>query len=720
MANRTSASTQPFLVEIGTEELPPKSLRHLAEAFHYAIQGGLEDSKLLQPTESVVTGNRYFSPRRLAVQINKVLVRQPDITENRLGPAIRTAFDQDGKPTQAAEGFARSCGVTVSQLQRRQTETGERLAYTLKIKGKTAAELLPQIVSKALAKLPIPKRMRWGSGDAEFVRPVHWVVMLLGERPLKAEILGVTAGNKTYGHRYHHPAAITLKHPENYRKTLASTGKVLVEVLSGTEDRGGPLARKITAQVDAAAKKAGGQAQLDAALLEEVAAMVEWPVPVTGGFDEKFLALPDEVIVAVLETQQRYFPLRDVKGRLLPRFVAISNIQSKQPAEVRRGNERVIVPRLTDAMFFWDSDRKTRLETRLPELDRVVFQKDLGSYGDKSRRVAQLAARHIAPYVGADPESAKRAAQLSKCDLITSMVGEFPELQGIMGSYYARHDGEPEEVARAIAEQYLPRFSGDYLPESRTGMTLALAEKLDTICGIFAIGQAPTGEKDPFGLRRATLGVLRILIEEKLTLNLLPVLKGAVNAQPVRGRDADADHLFAYEVFEFIQDRLRGYLLGKKVAPAIFESVRAVRRLDGEPIDSPLDFVARTTAIRKFMDGPAAVSLTASFKRIRNILRQAKETLTEGFSNQEFSHEAESELGRIAGELDEKLREFVQRQQYDNALLALADLKDPLERFFNEIMVMTDDPIKRKNRLGLLQRLYSLCQRVADISCLPG
>ena len=706
------AETQAFLVEIGTEELPPKSLKGLAIAFHQNLFVQLATSNFLpaQPPE----GDTFFSPRRLAIHLPKILIRQKDRTEERLGPAISAAFDHQGRPTKAAEGFAKSCGVTVGQLQRRQTETGERLAYTRKIKGKTAAELLPQIVSKALAKLPIPKRMRWGSGDAEFVRPVHWVVMLLGERPLKAEILGVTAGNKTYGHRFHHPEAITLTRPADYRKALSTTGKVLVE------DRAGRLAKRIGALVNQAAKRMHGRAQLDQVLLEEVTALVEWPVPVTGSFDKKFLALPDEVIVAVLETQQRYFPLRDVKGRLLPRFVAISNIQSKQPAEVRRGNERVIVPRLTDAMFFWDSDRKTRLETRLPELDRVVFQKDLGSYGDKSRRVAQLAARHIAPYVGADPESAKRAAQLSKCDLVTSMVGEFPELQGIMGSYYARHDGEPEEVARAIAEQYLPRFSGDYLPESRTGMTLALAEKLDTICGIFAIGQPPTGEKDPFGLRRATLGVLRILIEEKLTLNLLPVLKGAVNAQPVRGRDAGADHRFAYEVFEFIQDRLRGYLLEKNVAPEIFESVRAVRRLDREPIDSPLDFVARTTAIRKFMDGPAAVSLTASFKRIRNILRQAKEPLSDGFSTREFSHEAERELGRIAGELDEKLREFVQRQQYDSALLALAGLKDPLERFFNEVMVMTDDPIQRKNRLGLLQQLYSLCLRVADISCLPG
>lgn len=707
------ADTESFLVEIGTEELPPKNLKHLAESFHRNFLEQLV-SNLIYPTHPP-EGKTFFSPRRLAIYQPKILLKQKDRAEERLGPAMSAAFDERGRPTKAAEGFAKSCGVTVSQLERRQTEKGGRLAYTFILKGKTAAELLPQIVSKALAKLPIPKRMRWGAGEAEFVRPVHWVVMLLGERPLKAEILGVIAGNKTYGHRYHHPAAITLKHPKDYPKVLASTGKVLVE------DHHGTLAKRIAAQVTAAAKKAGGQAQLDAALLEEVAAMVEWSVPVTGGFDKKFLALPDEVIVAVLETQQRYFPLRDAKGRLLPRFVAISNIQSKQPAEVRRGNERVIVPRLTDAMFFWDSDRKTRLDAHIPELDQIVFQKELGSYGEKSRRMAQLAERSIAPYVGADPDLTKRAALLCKCDLVSGMVGEFPELQGVMGGYYARHDKEPDEVARAIAEQYLPRAAGDILPSTKEGKALALSEKIDTVCGIFSIGGRPTGERDPFSLRRAALGILRILIETNLTLNLLPVLKAAVNAQPTRGRDAEADNRFAREeVFEFIQDRLRGYLLERKIGPELFEAVKAVRRPDGEPIDSPLDFVKRVNAIKNFMSRPEASSLAASYKRIRNILRQANEQLADGFSDQYFSHETERGLGKIASELDGKLQRFLQGEQYDSALLALADLKNPLERFFADVMVMTDDQVIRKNRLGLLRRLESLCLRVADISCLSS
>src|SRR5574340_817201 len=499
------AETQTFLVEIGTEELPPKSLRALADAFLERFNA-LAVLQALQDERNAARNEFFCSPRRLAIHAPALRLRQPDRQEERLGPALNTAFDGESRPTKAAEGFAKSCGVTVGQLERRQTEKGERLAYTLGIKGKTATELLPQIVTEALAKLPIPKRMRWGTSEAEFVRPVHWVVMLLGAHALKAEILGVKSGNKTYGHRYHHPGAIALKHPEGYRQALAVTGKVLVE------DRAGTLTKKIATLAKQAAKRAHGKVQLGKTLLEEVAALVEWPVPITGAFDEKFLALPEEVIVAALETQQRYFPLRDAQGKLLPKFVAVSNIQSKRPAEVRRGNERVIVPRLTDAMFFWDNDRKSRLESHISELDRVVFQKELGSYGDKSKRVARLAAR-IAKEIGSDPKLAERAAQLCKCDLVTGMVGEFPELQGVMGGYYARYDGEPEEVVHATAEHYRPRFAGDALPAAKTGQAVAVADKLDTLAGIFVIGQKPGGDKDPFGLRRAGLGLMRILVE---------------------------------------------------------------------------------------------------------------------------------------------------------------------------------------------------------------
>ncbi|MGH8337834.1 MAG: glycine--tRNA ligase subunit beta, partial [Gammaproteobacteria bacterium] len=403
------AETEPFLVEIGTEELPPKSLAKLAKAFHFEILSGLEDAKLFTPPVTAEQGERYFSPRRLAVYLPKILLKQKDRIEERLGPAASASFDQRGEPTKAAEGFAKSCGVTVSQLKRRTTEKGERLAYTLKLEGKAAAELLPQIVAEALMKLPVPKRMRWGAGDAQFVRPVHWVVMLLGERTLKATILGVAASNKTYGHRFHHPGAIVIKHPAEYRKLLEKTGKVRVE------DTRGSLKAKIKTLVEKEATRLKGHAQLDEALLEEVASLVEWPVPVTGSFDERFLALPDEAIVAVLETQQRYFPLRQKNGSLLPHFVTFANIKSKQPREIRRGNERVIGPRLADAMFFWSTDRSQRLDSRVEELDRVTFQKELGSIGDKSRRVTKLATK-IAQDIGGDPKLVERAAKLAKCD----------------------------------------------------------------------------------------------------------------------------------------------------------------------------------------------------------------------------------------------------------------------------------------------------------------
>ncbi|MDE2140542.1 MAG: glycine--tRNA ligase subunit beta, partial [Gammaproteobacteria bacterium] len=597
--------SQPFLLEIGTEELPPKNLAGLADALHSSILEQLKNNRLCP--EKFSAGETYFSPRRLAIYLPQVLLKQRDRIEERLGPALSAAFDGEGRPTKAAEGFAKSCGVTVGQLQRKQTDKGERLACRLRLDGQSAAKLLPQIVAEALTKLSVPKRMRWGAGDTEFVRPVHWAVMLLGSRALKAEILAVRSSNKTYGHRYHHPSAIALKHPQDYRKVLATTGKVLVE------DRAGTLVKAIAVLVTQAAKRAGGRAQLDTALLQEVAALVEWPVPITGRFDAKFLALPDEVIVAVLKTQQRYFPLRDSKDKLLPQFVAISNIQSRQPAEVRRGNERVIVPRLTDAMFFWDSDRRTRLESRSVELDRVVFQKELGSYGDKARRVTQLAAQ-IAKQIGGDPDSAERSARLSKCDLVTGMVREFPELQGTMGAYYARHDGESEAVAQAIGEHYRPRYAGDALPVTQTGQALAIADKLDTLAGIFATGQKPTGDKDPYGLRRAGLGLMRIIVERELGLDVAEFVRVALQLQPAQPRDPQA---LVREIYDFLMDRLRTYFLEVGIRTDVYDAVRACNP------GKPLEFQRRIQALNAFLTLPEAASLAAANKRIGNILRQA-------------------------------------------------------------------------------------------------
>ncbi|MGH8283878.1 MAG: glycine--tRNA ligase subunit beta [Gammaproteobacteria bacterium] len=694
------AETKPFLVEIGTEELPPKSLKNLAEAFHYGILSGLEDAKLFIPPVPVIQGERYFSPRRLALYLPKILLKQKDRIEERLGPAVSAAFDQQGEPTKTAEGFARSCGVTVGQLQRRVTEKGERLAYALKLKGKPAADLLPQIVAEALAKLPIPKRMRWGAGEAKFVRPVHWVVMLFGERTLKATILGVAAGNKTYGHRFHHPRAIVIKHPAEYRKLLEKTGRVLVE------DARGSLKTKIKALVEREAAKLKGRAQLDEALLEEVASLVEWPVPVAGSFDNKFLALPDEVIVAVLETQQRYFPLRQKNGTLLPYFVTLANIKSKQPQEICRGNERVIGPRLADAMFFWSTDRAQRLDSRIEELDRVTFQKELGSIGDKSHRVTKLA-KNIAQDIGSNPALAERAAKLAKCDLLTGMVGEFPELQGIMGGYYAQHDGETAEVCAAIAEQYLPRFAGDALPKTLTGQALAIADKLDTITGIFAIGQKPTGDKDPFALRRAGLGLLRIIIECRLDLDLVELVRAALANQNIQGKLEQ--HLLT-GVVEFLLERLRAYYLETGIRADVFEAVRAKNPA------RPLDFHARIQAVNAFLTLPEAASLAAANKRIANILRQAGGKPAHDVQPRTLREPAEQSLHENVIRLRRDIRPLVAKGDYTNTLRKLAALRVPVDQFFDKVLVMDPDIELRTNRLALLARLSALFLDTADLS----
>ncbi|MDE2069765.1 MAG: glycine--tRNA ligase subunit beta [Gammaproteobacteria bacterium] len=695
------ADSQPFFMEIGTEELPPKDLAGLAGAFHSSVLEQLKHNRLCP--ESFSAGETYFSPRRLAIYLPRILIKQSDRTEERLGPAFSAAFDGEGRPTKAAEGFARSCGVTVGQLEHRQTVKGERLAYRLKLESQTAAELLPQIVAEALVKLPVPKRMRWGAGEAEFVRPVHWVVMLLGSRALKAEILGVQSGHKTYGHRYHHPSAIVLKHPQDYRKVLATTGKVLVE------DRAGTLARKIGVLVTRAAKQAGGRAQLDAALLQEVAALVEWPVPITGHFDAKFLALPDEVMVAVLQTQQRYFPLRDSKNKLLPQFVAISNIQSKRPAEVRRGNERVIVPRLTDAMYFWNSDRKTRLESRIAELNRVVFQKELGSYGDKSRRVTKLAAQ-IAEAIGGNPQFAERSAQLCKCDLVTGMVGEFPELQGVMGADYARHDGEPEEVAQAIGEHYRPRYAGDALPVTQTGQALAIADKLDTLAGIFATGQRPTGDKDPYGLRRAGLGLMRIIVEREIDLDMSEFVRVALQLlQPAQPRDPQA---LVREIYDFLMDRLRACFLEAGIRTDVYDAVRACNP------GKPLEFQRRIQALNTFLTLPEAASLAAANKRIGNILRQAGHTESLRVQDGLLREPAELALHGKLAKLGEDARGLAHQGDYGSALKKLAALRGPVDRFFDRVLVMDPDPALRNNRLALLQHIRDAFLRIADISLL--
>ena len=693
----TPKDVLPFLVEIGTEELPPKNLKRLAHAFLENFETLALAENLLPPG---VHNEVYFSPRRLAIHAPALRLKQPDRSEERLGPAVIAAFDAEGKPTKAAEGFANSCGVPVEKLERRKTDKGERLACAIHVKGEAAADILPDLLREALAKLPIGKRMRWGTGEAEFVRPVHWVLMLLGDKQLKGGVLGVTAGDKTYGHRFHHPAAIVIRDPTEYRKILEKTGKVLVE------DREGTLAEKIGVLVTQASKKVRGRPVLEQALLEEVAALVEWPVPVLGGFDKKFLALPEEVISAVLQGQQRYFPLRASDGKLLPHFVTLSNIQSRNPKEVQHGNERVIVPRLTDAMFFWDLDKGARLDVRIEDLELMLFQKELGSYGHKQKRVAALA-EDVARRIGGDPGAARRGASLAKCDLLSNLVGEFPELQGTVGMHVARLNGEQNEVAQAIAEQYLPRYAGDRLPGTKTGQALAIADKLDTLTGIFAIGQKPSGEKDPFGLRRAGLGLMRILLEKDLDLDLVELTRIALAAQPVQGKTAEP---LVTEVYEFLLERLRAYYLEQGIRADVFEAVRSKQP------HRPLDFQRRVQAVNAFLDLPEAAALAAANKRIANILRQAGAKPGLPARADLLKAPAEQTLFARIEALRAEVETLIARGAYGEALKKLAALRGPVDAFFDQVMVMDPDPAVKSNRLALLGSLSALFLHTADLS----
>lgn len=687
-------ATLPFLVEIGTEELPPKSLRKLALAFLEHFESQLVAKGLL-PAGS--HDEVFFSPRRLAIYVPALYPRQPDRSEEKLGPAVAAAYDTAGNPTKAAEGFAKSCNTTVDKLARKQTDKGERVAFTVEIKGEMTSDLLPGMVQEALSKLPIGKRMRWGSGQAEFVRPVHWVLMLFGDKILKTSILDVAAGDRTHGHRFHHPAAIVIKKPGDYRKLLEKTGKVMLE------DREGTLAKEIGALVTQAAAKMKGRVHLDQALLEEVAALVEWPVPVVGDYDPKFLALPEEVIGVVLQGQQRYFPLRDAAGKLLPHFITISNVQSRDPKEVKRGNERVIVPRLTDAMFFWDLDKGARLDARVEDLETMVFQKELGSYANKQKRVAALA-EDIARRISGAPELARRAAQLAKCDLLSNLVGEFPELQGSVGMHVATANGEQPEVARAIEEHYLPRFAGDRLPESKTGQALAAADKLDTLCGIFAIGQKPTGDKDPFALKRTGLGLMRILLEQQLDLDLVELIRSALAAQPVQGKAQEG------EIYEFLLERLKAYYLEAGIRPDVFEAVKAKQPR------RPLDFQRRVQAVNEFLKLPEASALAAANKRIANILRQAGGAPETEVDAARLMLPEETVLHRRIGELKREVEALAHAGDYAAALKKLAALRAPVDAFFDKVMVMDPDPVVKANRLALLASLSALFLQTADLS----
>ncbi len=686
---------QDLLFEIGTEELPPKALARLEEALAAGIRAGLEQAQLAHGAL-----RSFATPRRLAVLVESVATHQPDRRIQRRGPAVEVAFDAEGRPTRAALGFARSCGTEVEALERLRTDKGEWLLYQAIEPGRPAIELLPGIVAEALAQLPVPKRMRWGAGEVEFARPVHWAVMLYGRVVVEAGILGVHAGRETRGHRFHCPGPLTLESPDEYAQRLLKPGYVLA-------DRG-ERARRIREQVEACAASVGGRALIEPDLLEEVTALVEWPVALVGHFETRFLDVPPEVLVTTMQDNQKYFPIVDDQGRLLPHFVAVSNIESREPDRVREGNERVIRPRFQDAEFFWNQDRKTPLIARRPKLAEVVFQEKLGSLLDKSDRLMTLAP-HIAGQLGRDQSWARRAAELAKCDLLTDMVYEFPALQGIMGRYYALHDGEPEEVAWALEEQYQPKGAGAPLPAHDTGRILALADRLDTLVGIFAAGIRPSGLKDPFGLRRGALGVLRILIEQDLDLDLLELLHEAAARYP---RALEAQRVVP-EVFDFCVERLRAYYAQQGIPADSFEAVAARRPT------RPVDFDRRIRAVEAFRRLPEAEALAAAHKRIHNILKKAEQAPGE-VSPADFSTAGERHLWEALRTARTEVEPLFTAGEYTRGLERLAALREAVDRFFDEVLVMAEDPAVRRNRLALLSTLAQLFLQVADISRLQS
>jgi glycyl-tRNA synthetase beta chain len=688
-------SAADFLVEIGTEELPPKALRSLMAAFSQSLEEQVDEARLAHGPIHC-----YASPRRLAVIIEKLEHQQPDRKTSQKGPPVKIAFDDDGSLTAAGEAFAKKCGVTVDQLGRTETEKGAWVSCDVVEKGQSAEHLLPELIETALGALPIPRRMRWGAGDAEFVRPVHWVVLLHGSKTIRASILGIAAGNKTRGHRFHAPKPIAIKSPAEYLEALETEGFVIADF-----ERRRAL---VKAGVEAAADDAGGVALGGDELFDEVTALVEWPVPVTGEFDSKYLELPREAVVSTLTSHQRYFPVSGNEGKLLPKFITVANLQSTDPDQVRDGNERVIRPRLADAAFFWDADRRTPLTARQEALHHVVYQRGLGTVYEKSRRTAALAEK-IAAELDVNPAAVSRAAALAKCDLVTGMVGEFPELQGIMGRYYALADGEPPEVADAIAEHYLPRFAGDALPPSINGQVLAIADRLDTLAGVFVIGKKPSGNRDPFGLRRAALGIIRILVECGLDVDLKQLIDTAVAAQPKKTEE-DAD--LSREIYEFITERLRRYFLDRDsgLATETFDAVIA------RSPSSLVDFERRLEAVQAFIALEPAASLAAANKRIANILRQAEVEGVEDAKKKLLTEPAEIALAEALEDARETVAPLIAVRQYTAALTELSELRRPVDTFFDDVMVMAEDKATRANRLALLSQLRALFLDVADIS----
>ncbi len=682
-----------FLIELGTEELPPKQLRTLAEAFAANFEAELKAADLAHE------GIKWFAtPRRLALKVANLAEGQADKVVEKRGPAIAVAFDADGKPTKAAEGWARGNGITVEQADRLKTDQGEWLLYKQEVKGQEAKAVVVELAAKALANLPIAKPMRWGDKETQFIRPVKTLTILFGDELIEGEILGVSSSRTIRGHRFMGEAEFTIDSASQYPAILEERGKVIADY----------DARKATIIADAqkAAQQVGGVADLEDDLVEEVTSLVEWPVVLTAKFEEKFLKVPSEALVYTMKGDQKYFPVYDADKKLLPNFIFVSNIESKEPRHVIEGNEKVVRPRLADAEFFFNTDLKSKLVDRLPQLETAIFQQKLGTIKDKTDRITELAG-YIAEQIGADVEKSKRAGLLAKCDLMTSMVFEFTDTQGVMGMHYARHDGEAEEVAVALNEQYMPRFAGDNLPTNGVSAAVAMADKLDTIVGIFGIGQAPKGS-DPFALRRASLGVLRIIVEYGYNLDLVDLV---AKAKSLFG-DRLTNESVEQDVIEFMLGRFRAWYQDEGFSVDIIQAVLARRPT------KPADFDQRVKAVSHFRELDAAESLAAANKRVGNILAKFEGELPAEIELSLLQEDAEKALAENVEVLTEALEPAFATGNYQQALSQLAALREPVDAFFDNVMVMADDEALKKNRLTLLNNLRNLFLQIADISLL--
>ena len=693
------SDVKDLLIELGTEELPPRALKTLSDAFTTGIVQGLDKAGF---TYSEVES--YASPRRLGVLVRAVPTAQPDREVERKGPNMKAAYDADGKPTRALQGFARSCGVEPGALEQQETDKGTWLVFRATEQGQALAMLIEDIINQSLNRLPIPKRMRGGSSDAEFVRPVHWLVLIHGDQVIDATVLGIPSSNSTRGHRFHAPQAIEITGADSYCQKLETEGFVLADF----EQR----KQHILEQVESTGTSLGGAAVIDGELLDEVTALNEWPVAVAGEFEAMYLDVPAEALIKTMQDNQKYFPVKDSGGKLMNYFITVSNIDSKSPEKVKAGNERVVRPRLSDAKFFWEQDQKQPLESFNAALEKVVFQEKLGTVADKVRRVGQLA-ESIAEHMGADLALVARAATLSKCDLMTDMVGEFASLQGVMGRRYAERAGEPGEVAAAIDEQYMPRGASDDTPSTATGQILSISDRIDTLVGIFAIGQKPTGEKDPYALRRASLGVLRTIIERGLDLDLMVLInRSAGLIQLDKGVDAasvDAAGV-EQEVFDYMLERLRAYYHDKGITADVFDAVSALAP------SRPLDFDKRIHAVTAFRDMAEAESLAAANKRVGNILRKSEVTEVMPVDAALLSEAAEKQLYETLSTLSEDVESLFDSGEYEAALSRLSSLRDPVDAFFDSVMVMADDEAVKNNRIALLSSMNRLFLRAADLS----